>query len=198
VVAGLLMVAGATGASTFVPMINLASRVVRAEQRGFAMSLISSAPAFGVLINSALVAAYAGSGHWQMVWSLTGAATIALAVVTHILFGRAGLFDSGTSHETLAPTAGGSASLRSIMPWVTLIFALGFINGLMPYPYLTYLCRSCARNSAIPSALPHGFGQRSGRWGSAQASPLAQFRRVSDRAMPCLPVIQASSPPAPS
>ncbi|MBY5411673.1 MFS transporter [Rhizobium leguminosarum] len=139
VVAGLLMVAGATGASTFVPMINLASRVVRAEQRGFAMSLISSAPAFGVLINSALVAAYAGSGHWQMVWYLTGAATITLAIVTHILFGRAGLFDSGASHETLASTAGASASLRSIMPWVVLIFALGFINGLMPYPYLTYL-----------------------------------------------------------
>ncbi|MGO8256621.1 MFS transporter, partial [Rhizobium ruizarguesonis] len=86
----------------------------RAEQRGFAMSLISSAPAFGVLINSSLVAAYAGSGHWQMVCYLTGAATITLAIVTHILFGRAVLFDGGTSHETLASTAGASASLRAI------------------------------------------------------------------------------------
>lgn len=139
VVAGLLMIAGGTGASTFVPMIDLASRVVKAERRGFAMSLISSAPAYGVLINSALVAAFAGRGHWQTVWYVTGAATIVLAIGAHILFRRAGLYDSEVrQHETLAP-AGDPASLRSIMPWVALIFALGFINGMMPYPYLTYL-----------------------------------------------------------
>ncbi len=121
-------------------MINLASRVVGAEQRGFAMSLISSAPLFGVLINSALVAAYAGSGHWQMVWYLTGAATITLAIVTHILFGRAKpLRQRDKSRNARAYCRSSSASLRSIMPWVALIFALGFINGLMPYPYLTYL-----------------------------------------------------------
>lgn len=138
-VAILLMLAGGTGASTFVPMIDLASRVVSTEQRGFAMSLISSAPSYGVLTNSALVPAFAGNGHWQMVWYVTGAATVTLAIVAHILFGRAGLFDDATSPETPVPSAAGSASLRSAMPWVALIFALGFVNGMMPYPYLTYL-----------------------------------------------------------
>ncbi|MDB5552048.1 MAG: major facilitator superfamily 1 [Rhizobium sp.] len=138
-VAILLMLAGGTGASTFVPMIDLASRVVSTEQRGFAMSLISSAPSYGVLANSALVPAFAGNGHWQMVWYVTGAATVALAIAAHILFGRAGLFASATGLETPASSAGGSVSLRSTMPWVALIFALGFVNGMMPYPYLTYL-----------------------------------------------------------
>ncbi|WP_258157870.1 nitrate/nitrite transporter [Rhizobium sp. TH2] len=138
-VAILLMIAGGTGASTFVPMIDLAARVVSTEQRGFAMSLISSAPAYGVLANSALVPAFAANGHWQMVWYVTGAAAIALSIAAHILFGRAGLFGNATSHETPTSSAGGSVSLRSTMPWVALIFALGFTNGMMPYPYLTYL-----------------------------------------------------------
>ena len=138
-VAGLLMIAGGTGASTFVPMIDLASRVVNSNQRGFAMSLISSAPAYGVLINSVLVSAFAGHGHWQMVWYITGGVTVALAVATRILFGRAGLFESAARRDAPLPAADGSAGLRSIMPWVALIFALGFINGMMPYPYLTYL-----------------------------------------------------------
>ena len=138
-VAGLLMIAGGTGASTFVPMIDLAARVVSTGKRGFAMSLISSAPAYGVLINSALVSAFAGNGRWQMVWYITGAVTVMLAIAAHILFGIAGLFERAARQETLASATGGSASLRSIMPWVALIFALGFINGMMPYPYLTYL-----------------------------------------------------------
>jgi len=137
-VAILLMLAGGTGASTFVPMIDLASRVVSTEQRGFAMSLISGAPSYGVLANSALVPVFAGNGHWQMVWYVTGAATVALAIAAHILFGRGGLFHDATGPETPTSSAG-SASLRSAMPWVALIFALGFVNGMMPYPYLTYL-----------------------------------------------------------
>ncbi|PDT15420.1 MFS transporter [Rhizobium sp. J15] len=138
VTACLLMIAGGTGASTFVPMIDLATRVVNAERRGFAMSLISSAPAYGVLINSALVSAFAGSGHWRIAWSVTGGVTITLAIAVAILFGRAGLFDD-TTGQTSTAVADGSPSLRSIMPWGALIFVLGFVNGMMPYPYLTYL-----------------------------------------------------------
>jgi MFS family permease len=138
-VALLLMLAGGSGASTFVPMIDLVSRVVGSEQRGFAMSLISSAPAYGVLTNSALVPVFAGNGHWQMVWYVTGLLTLALTVVTVLLFGRAGLFGNTDGHATGTATTSGSASLRSTMPWVALIFVLGFINGMMPYPYLTYL-----------------------------------------------------------
>jgi len=138
VLAGLLMIAGSTGASTFVPMIDLASRVVNAERRSFAMSLISSAPSYGVLINSALVAAFAGSGHWQIAWYATGAISIMLAVATWILFERAGL--SGARPSRRADTLNARPSnLRSILPWVFLVFLLGFINGVMPFPYLTYL-----------------------------------------------------------
>lgn len=162
VVAGLLMIAGGTGASTFVPMIDLASRAVSTERRGFAMSLISSAPAYGVLINSALVSAFAGNGRWQMVWYVTGAVTIALAVVTHILFRRAGLFDSTARHET-SQAAGNSAGLRSIMPWVVLILALGFINGMMPYPYLTYL------SPFLREELGYSVGFASGLWATIGA-----------------------------
>lgn len=139
VVAVLLMMAGGAGASTFVPMIALASRVVSAGQRGFAMSVISSAPAYGVLINSALVSTFSGHGGWQMVWSITGMSTLALAVVTFLLFRAAGLLDRAAPGETHARTTGSPAVPRSIMPWVMLIFALGFINGMMPYPYVTYL-----------------------------------------------------------
>ncbi len=137
VIACLLMIAGGTGASTFVPMIDLAARVVNIEQRGFAMSLISSAPAYGVLINSALVSAFAGSGHWRIAWYVTGGVTITLAIAIAILFGRAGLFEETTGQT--AAVGDGSPSLRAIMPWGALIFVLGFINGMMPYPYLTYL-----------------------------------------------------------
>lgn len=159
----LLMLAGGTGASTFVPMIDLASRVVRVEQRGFAMSLISSAPSYGVLINSALVAAFAGNGQWQMAWHVTGGATIILAVLTYFLFHRAGLFERAESAKIVAPAAPGSAGLRSIMPWVLLIFALGFINGMMPYPYLTYL------SPFLREELGHSVGFASGLWATIGA-----------------------------
>ncbi|MGV4791855.1 MFS transporter [Rhizobium sp. F40D2] len=139
VTACLLMVAGGTGASTFVPMIDLATRVVNTEQRGFAMSLISSAPSYGVLINSALVSAFAGSGHWRIAWYVTGGVTITLAVTVAVLFVRTGLFEETTGQETATAVGGGSPSLRAIMPWGALIFVLGFVNGMMPYPYLTYL-----------------------------------------------------------
>lgn len=139
VTACLLMVAGGTGASTFVPMIDLATRVVNTEQRGFAMSLISSAPSYGVLINSALVSAFAGSGHWRIAWYVTGGVTITLAVTVAVLFVRTGLFEETTGQETATAVGGGSPNLRAIMPWGALIFVLGFVNGMMPYPYLTYL-----------------------------------------------------------
>jgi len=163
VVAGLLMLAGGTGASTFVPMIELASRVVSAEQRGFAMSLISSAPAYGVLINSALVAAFAGNGHWQMAWHMTGAATLVLAAATGFLFHRAGFFEAAVSDGTAAPAAEGAVGLRSIMPWVLLIFALGFLNGTMPYPYLTYL------SPYLREELGYSVGFASGLWATIGA-----------------------------
>jgi len=157
-VAGLLMLAGGTGASTFVPMIELAARVVSHQQRGFAMSLISSAPAYGVLINSALVAAFAGNDHWQMAWYVTGAATVALAIVTYALFRRAGFFEAAVIENTAAPATNGAANLRSIMPWVLLIFALGFLNGTMPYPYLTYL------SPYLREELGYGVGFASSLW----------------------------------
>ncbi|WP_245314374.1 MFS transporter [Rhizobium sp. R634] len=138
ITACLLMIAGGTGASTFVPMIDLASRVVTTEQRGLAMSLISSAPAYGVLINSGLASAFAGSGHWRIAWYVTAGLTITLAIAIAILFGRAGLLQETTGQTTTA-VGDGSPSLRPIMPWGALIFVLGFINGMMPYPYLTYL-----------------------------------------------------------
>ncbi|EPE96851.1 MFS transporter [Rhizobium grahamii] len=138
VLAALLMMAGSTGASTFVPMIDIASRVVKPDRRGFVMSLISSAPSYGVVINSALVAAFAGSGHWQIAWYTTGAISIALAVATCILFERAGLSGDPPSRNTDG-FAGWPSKLRSITPWVFLIFVLGFLNGVMPFPYLTYL-----------------------------------------------------------
>ncbi|MCS4093661.1 MULTISPECIES: MFS transporter [unclassified Rhizobium] len=138
VLAGLLMIAGSTGASTFVPMIDLASRVVSIRRRGLAMSLISSAPSYGVLGNSALVAAFAGSDRWQIVWYITGAISVLLTITTSILFKRAGL-----SSLAQGPQADGFAerrpSLRAMVPWVFLVFVLGFINGVMPFPYLTYL-----------------------------------------------------------
>lgn len=158
VVAGLLMVAGGSGASTFVPMIDLASRVVSAERRGFAMSLISSAPAYGVLINSGVVAAFAGNGHWQMAWYATGAATIALAIVVFVLFGRAGLLAVTAGGDRAEPADGGLPGLRALMPWVMLILMLGFINGMMPYPYLTYL------SPFLREELGYSVGFASGLW----------------------------------
>ncbi|RYD86786.1 MAG: MFS transporter, partial [Sphingomonadales bacterium] len=163
IIAGLLMMAGGTGASTFVPMIELASRVVSAGQRGFAMSLISSAPSYGVLINSALVAAFAGNGRWQMVWYVTGAATIALALATTLLFRRAGFFEIVESVEASGAGTTGSGGLRSIMPWVLLIFALGFVNGMMPYPYLTYL------SPFLREELGYSVGFASGLWATIGA-----------------------------
>lgn len=157
-IAILLMTAGGSGASTFVPMIDLVSRVVSVQQRGFAMSLVSSAPAYGVLTNSLLVSTLAGNGHWPLIWYLTGAATILLAAAAHILFTRAGLIENVSSHAAPGTASGSSASIRSALPWVALIFALGFINGMMPYPYLTYL------SPFMREELGYSVGFASGLW----------------------------------
>jgi MFS family permease len=139
VIGAMLTLMGGSGASTFVPMINLVSRTVPPRQRGFVMSVISSAPAYGVLTNSLLVPSFAGSGNWQTVWYIVGGITILLAAAATLTFRRAGLFTSQAEELHAGTSPEHANGIRSAMPWVLLILALSFFNGFSPYPYLGYL-----------------------------------------------------------
>jgi MFS family permease len=139
VVGALLALIGGSGASTFVPMINLVSRTVSPGHRGFVMSVVSSAPAYGVVVNSLLVPNFAGAGHWQTVWYIVGSITALLVLIAIFTFHRAGLFAKQRGDAEANELSKDRGGIRAAMPWVLLIWALSFFNGLSPYPYLGFL-----------------------------------------------------------
>ena len=137
--AALLATMGGMAASVFVPMIDLVGRVVSPANRGFAMSLVSSGTSYGVVIDSVLVPLFPG-GRWRTVWDIVGLATLVTVALAFVVFRRADLFRLGGSGAAGGP-AGGQADggIRAAMPWVLVIWALSFLNGLSTYPFQNYL-----------------------------------------------------------
>lgn len=138
VLAAALLLMGGTAASVYVPMIEVVSRVVGGARRGFAMSVISSGTSYGVVLTSLIVPVYAAAGAWRSVWLLVGAATLVLVVLAALVFRAAGLL-RGAATEDTAEMAGTGPSLRQALPWVMVIWALSFLNGLATFPFQYFL-----------------------------------------------------------
>jgi predicted MFS family arabinose efflux permease len=133
----LLGVLGGTAASVYVPMVEIVSRSIAYRHRGKALGLISSGTSYGVFVNSLLVPAFVLNHDWRGVWIAVGLGTAALALVAAIAFRRMGLLARETAPAADAPRAAGLRGRPA--PWIVIVWATAFLNGLSVLPFQTFL-----------------------------------------------------------
>ena len=134
----LLILMGGTAASVYVPMIELVARVVPFHHRGKVLGLVSSGTSYGVFLNSLLVPRFVAAGDWRGVWLTVGLVTLGIAAAAAFTFWRVGLMSSATWDGTARTGAEGPGA-KLVVPWVALIWAMTFLNGLSMLPFQTYL-----------------------------------------------------------
>lgn len=146
----LLTLMGAMAASVYVPMVELVSGVIAYRHRGMVLGLVSSGTSFGVLINSLLVPVFVAHDNWRGVWYVVGGLTVTVTLAATTAFWRYGLFSGSTGPANVTSddrpdpdgppvTSQRGPSRRILVPWVMIILAITFLNGLASGPFQNYL-----------------------------------------------------------
>lgn len=135
----LLVILAGMSSSIWIPMIGIGARAVASEYRGTALGLISAGTSYGVFANSLLVPLLVPAGHWRMIWTLVGGATLILVLLAGASFLRLGLMRRPSDDSPRASLPKHSAKTWSIPLWVLLIWATMFLLGLSNSPFQNYL-----------------------------------------------------------
>ncbi len=137
--ASMLALLGAAAASVWIPMVALVAEHVPAGRRGTVLGIMSSAGAFGAVLNGLAVPRLLQAVGWQGTWIVAGVLTLATVVVGVIALRRMGI-RLGPQHAAPSAASAPHIGLRAALPpQVILIWLTICIGSAVCLPYQTYL-----------------------------------------------------------
>lgn len=143
VMSAMLVLLGGSAAAVWTPMAELSQRFFASRHQGKSLGLMSSGTAYGVFINSLLIAVVFQTYGWRAIWLISCVLVVLLCAGSFILLGRLERLDQPPKPQakTRMRTEPTVASQIKSLPLgnTSLILCLMLLNGFACIPFQTYL-----------------------------------------------------------